>query len=204
MNINVLPYDFPDFKIFDDIIDGAFEIWQPDKTILVLGQSNKPEDSLFLERVKADNIPVTKRPSGGETVILTPNTIVISAVAINSTNLHPRFFFSLYNNTISKALLNLGMTGITQKGISDLAIGEKKILGSSIYRRKEKVFYHAVLNHSESIDIIGKYIQHPAREPDYRQGRQHKDFVTSLLDEGFIYSIEETIRGLQKVFIGDD
>ena len=46
-----------------------------------------------------------------------------------------------------------------QKTISDIAIGDKKILGSSMYRKKNTIFYHAVLNVSESITEISKHLK---------------------------------------------
>ena len=32
---------------------------------------------------------------------------------------------------------------------------------------------------------IEKYLKHPSKEPDYRQGRKHSEFVTSLHESGF-------------------
>ena len=165
-----------------------------------MGQSNKPESSLNVEEVIKDSITVTKRPSGGETVILSPKTIVVSAVTLDNYTLPPRHFFQFYNETILAALTNLGIKNISHKGISDLAVDNKKILGSSIYRRKEKLFYHAVINYSESSEIIEKYIAHPKREPDYRKGRNHSDFVTSLVELGCEVDINTVIDEIKTVF----
>lgn len=188
--ITVKKYDLPDFDIMERQDDFTVKVWRPDQTCLVLGQSNHPETSLVVEEVLEDQIPVYKRPSGGETVILTPNMLVISVVFRVPTLQNPKPYFVKINSSIISALEKQGVTGLNQKGISDIAIYDKKILGSSIYRTTEKMFYHAVLNISESIDTISKYIAHPAKEPDYRQGRSHKEFVTSLQEAGHELSIE--------------
>jgi len=188
--ITVKKYDLPDFDIMESQDDFTVKVWRPDQTCLVLGQSNHPETSLVVEEVLEDQIPVYKRPSGGETVILTPNMLVISVVFRVPTLQNPKPYFVKINSGIISALEKQGVTGLNQKGISDIAIYDKKILGSSIYRTTEKMFYHAVLNISESIDTISKYIAHPAKEPDYRQGRSHKEFVTSLQEAGHELSIE--------------
>ncbi|NLC49283.1 MAG: hypothetical protein GX762_02810, partial [Bacteroidales bacterium] len=82
------------------------------------------------------------------------------------------------------------------KGISDIAMGEKKIMGSSMYRGKGKLFYHAVLNFDEPSTTFQKYLKHPSNEPDYRKGRMHHEFVTSLTETGYaesIYHLKEEI-----------
>jgi lipoate---protein ligase len=194
--ITVKKYDLPDFDIMERQDDFTVKVWRPDQMCLVLGQSNNPETSLVVEQVVEDQIPVYKRPSGGETVILTPNMLVISVVFRVPTLRNPKPYFVKVNSGIISALEKQGVTGLNQKGISDITIYDKKILGSSIYRTTEKMFYHAVLNISESIDTISKYIAHPAKEPDYRQGRSHKEFVTSLQEAGyelFIEHLEESI-----------
>jgi lipoate-protein ligase A len=183
-------YDLPDFDIFEYQDDFSVKIWRPDKTSLVLGQSNHPETSLIVENVLRDQIPVYKRPSGGETVILTNNMLVV-AVAFRVDSLqNPKIYFEKINHAIIVALESQGVEGLYQRGISDISIHQKKILGSSIYRTTQKMLYHAVLNLSEEIDTISKYISHPAKEPDYRQGRSHKEFVTSLSEAGYNLSYD--------------
>lgn len=199
--ITVKNYDLPDFDIFENQDDYSLFVWHPEETSLVLGQSNHPESSLISENVIQDQIPVYKRPSGGETVILTNNMLVVS-VAFRVKSLHnPKIYFEKINHAIIQALESQGVKGLYQRGISDISIHQKKILGSSIYRTTEKMFYHAVLNISESIDTISKYIAHPAKEPDYRQGRSHKEFVTSLSEAGYNLSydiLEQSIKNSLK------
>lgn len=196
--ITVLPYTLPDHSIIDSPLPLAVCVWQPDKTCLVLGQSNHPETSLHIDNVLHDNIPVFKRPSGGETVILTPNTLVISIAFTVDLLKNPKQYFLRINDALIAALTRMGIHNLSQKGISDIAIGEKKILGSAIYRRPNRVFYHAVLNVAEDIAVIARYINHPAKEPDYRKGRAHAEFVTSLKAEGYKVTMEQLIPNLEK------
>ena len=77
MSVTVNPYDLDDAALFGGTGNGML-VWQPESTLIVLGQSNTPERSLITENVEADNIPVTKRPTGGEAVVLTPQMAVIT------------------------------------------------------------------------------------------------------------------------------
>ncbi len=198
--ITVKSYDLPDFDIMERQDDFTVKVWRPEQTCLVLGQSNHPETSLIVDSVVKDQIPVYKRPSGGETVILTNKMLVISVAFRVPTLQNPKPYFARVNNGIISALEKQGVRGLNQKGISDIAIYEKKILGSSIYRTTQKMFYHAVLNISENIDTISRYISHPTKEPDYRQGRSHKEFVTSLQEAGYEVSFERLEESIVKEF----
>lgn len=185
-DIKVRTYDLPDIEpLVTNNATDEFFVWVPDKKYLVLGKGNQPEKSLYLEKVFEDRIEILKRPSGGETVILSPNTLVLSAVVTTSSLENPTKYFKIFNERIIAGLEYFGIKNLNQKGISDISIGEKKILGSSIYRTKDKIFYHAVLNVAETVETIEKYIKHPSREPDYRKGRRHRDFVTSLKNENY-------------------
>jgi lipoate-protein ligase A len=181
--LNISEYYLPDIKLLESETK-RFMMWIPDKSYIVLGASNKAEDALILENVRTDNISVLKRPSGGQTVMLTPNNLIIAVVFSDLKTLKPKDVFNEMNLLIISALEKAGIANLKMSGISDIAILEKKILGSAIYRSKDVLLYHAVLNLGEPATTFEKYLKHPSREPDYRLGRKHSDFVTSLVESG--------------------
>jgi lipoate-protein ligase A len=199
MQVKLSPYNLPDIALLD-AEQYRFMIWQPQFEAIVLGQSNKIETAIELEEVYTDKIPVMKRPSGGQTVLLSPKTLVVSAVVVQEKLDKPHQWFKVFNQKIIQALKKVGVNDVSTKGISDLAIGVKKILGSSIYRKGNKILYHAVLNIAESPRKIGRYLSHPSKEPDYRAGRSHEQFVTSLFEAGHIFELHELQLHMEKEF----
>ena len=197
----VRKYDLPDSYLFEnDVVKSSSIVWIPDETCIVMGRSNNPSDSLFIEDVVADSIPVYKRPSGGETVLLS-NKMVVFSIAIKQTDFKSgKSYFKDYNAKIISILENFGIRNLGYKGISDITINDTKILGSSIYQNKFIVFYHAVLNVGESVSLIDKYLKHPVREPDYRTNRNHKDFVTSLSKEKYNVGIDDIKNAIEIEF----
>jgi lipoate---protein ligase len=183
------PYNLPDIRLLE--LDGLnIYTWVPDKKYIVLGQRDTPETALNQNAVLKDGISVMKRPSGGHTVLLSPNTIVI-AISITQLDIkYTKRFFEACNSAIINALEAQGITGISKKGISDIAAGHRKILGSSMYRPKNHTFYHSVLNISESAEVIAKYLAHPKTEPEYRLGRKHSEFIISLTELGYNFNLD--------------
>jgi len=197
--LNISDYYLPDIQLLENE-SKRFLIWIPDKSYIVLGASNKAEDALFLENVKLDNISVLKRPSGGQTVMLTPNNLIIAVVFSDPNSVKPKDVFNQMNMLIIAALEETGITNLRLSGISDIAILEKKILGSAIYRSKDTLLYHAVLNLGEPASTFERYLKHPSKEPDYRKGRKHSDFVTSLLESGCSLSYVQLENAINKAF----
>ncbi len=200
-SIKVRKYTLPDsYLLENDVTKFSSIVWIPNETCIVMGRSNNPIDSLFIENVITDDIPIYKRPSGGETVVLSNKMIVLS-VAVEQTDFKSgKSYFKDYNNKIIFALESFGIRNLGYKGISDITINDLKILGSSIYQNKHFVFYHAVLNVCESVLLIDRYIKHPVREPDYRKKRNHKDFVTSIAQEKYNININEIRKAVEKEF----
>ncbi len=189
--IPVMEYNLPDSVLINSAERSGSIIWRPDRLYVVLGRANNAKDSLVYKNIIADNVPVYKRPSGGESVILSPGMIVFSLKTGFTGTMSTSQIFSKINRSLIGRLSELGIRNLHSRGISDLSIGEKKIAGSSMYLIKDSLFYHSVLNLSEDVSLISKYLRHPKREPDYRLGRSHDEFVTSIRREGYVIGYEQ-------------
>ena len=199
-NLKTVFYNLPDRKVLESDKPVDFIVWHVDKRYLVLGRSNEAESSLIAHAVDADNIQILKRPSGGEAVLLTPKMLVIALKYPLGKVAKAHDVFGIANGLIKQALSELGVQNITARGISDICIGEQKILGSAIFRKPDSVFYHAVLNVNEDVRLIDRYLKHPKREPDYRKGRSHLAFVSSLHKSGYTIDIKSLAEKIESKF----
>jgi lipoate-protein ligase A len=101
--------------------------------------------------------------------------------------------FHRVHDAVIIALCKVGAKDVVRAGISDLTRGGKKILGSSLYiGSKPKLFYYqSSLMVSNDLTLLDRYLRHPPREPDYRGGRSHKDFCTTLKELGLRVDMRE-------------
>ena len=197
MSRKKINYTLPDSILLDNPVSKLM-IWQPEYPVIVIGQSNSPEKYVLMEKALSKKIPVIKRPTGGETVVLTPKMIIISLVLKSDKLPKSSDFFVSINNILIPILINSGLKDVYYRGISDLAVNDKKIMGSSIYRKPGMLFYHSVLNYGESPQYIASFLKHPVREPDYRKGRSHSEFVTTMETAGINVSMENLMENLEK------
>ena len=199
--LNLRDYDLTDLELIQDKQSTfRFLIWQPEATCVIIGRSCKPETSVRLDKALQDGVPVIQRPTGGMAVLLSPNMLIVSVIR-NGTNLPASAkFFQIYNHGIINGLKMLGVDNITSAGISDIVVNNRKFVGCAIYRNPKQVFYHAVVNMAESPELIERYLTFPERVPEYRAGRSHREFVTSLAEQGYHFDFALLSRVLEKQF----
>lgn len=172
----------------DDVVISECEktyhnnIFVPKDTVVVLGRGNKADIECNEAACKEDGIPVLKRYGGGGTVVLHDGCLVVSSGIWVDDHFKNDLYFRLINDAVIETIYKVsGKTPeIEQRGISDLAINGKKIAGTSMFRSKNYLLYQASILVDTNIDMISRYLLHPSKEPDYRKGKSHKDFLTCL------------------------
>ena len=175
----------------------VFRIYEPSAPCAVLGAAGKPEQDLLLENLRADGVPWMYRRGGGGTVVLGPGQVVLALVTEVDSPFRNKEYAAEINSWIVEALRRLSVSGVHAEGISDLAIGEKKIVGTSIYRTRLVLFYQASLLVCNDISLFTRYLAMPAKVPEYRRGRAHEEFCTTLAREGYtgsVTAVEEALR----------
>jgi lipoate-protein ligase A len=65
-------------------------------------------------------------------------------------------------------------------GVSDLAVSGRKVSGNSQQRKARHVLHHGTLLYAFDATRLEHYLNTPEREPAYRAGRPHGEFVTNL------------------------
>jgi len=173
-------------------------IYEPTTLCAVLGASGKPEQDLHLDALSKDGVPWMRRRGGGGTVVLGPGQVVLAVVTEVGSPFRNREYAAEINSWIVEALRRLSVTGVHAEGISDLAIGEKKIVGTSIYRTRLVLFYQASLLVCNDISLFTRYLAMPVKVPEYRRGRTHEQFCTTLAREGYNGSVNDVREALQE------
>jgi lipoate-protein ligase A len=176
----------------------VYRIYEPEAVVIVMGAGRRLEEDVFVEAAQSDGVPLLRRRGGGGTVVLSPGQIVLSLVCEVASPFQNLHYFRSVNNWFRLALADLGVGGIEDRGISDLAVGDKKILGTSIYRRRKILFYQGSLLVSNDLSLFDRYLRFPSRVPEYRRERGHLEFCTSLKEQGCGLSVAEVMETLEK------
>jgi lipoate-protein ligase A len=84
------------------------------------------------------------------------------------------------------------------RGHTDLVIGGRKFSGNSQRRRKHFLLFHGTFLLNFDLALIGNLLRMPSKQPDYRESREHADFLTNLN-----VSAEMVKAGLRKAWDGE-
>lgn len=173
--------------------------WPPPgatRVAVVVGRGGRPEVEVDLAATRADGVPVLRRRGGGCAVVLDPgNAIVSLALPLPGVG-GITGAFARVSAWLIDALADCGVPGVTQEGTSDLALGGRKIGGSCIWRTQGLVYYSTTLLVAPDLALAERYLPHPPREPAYRAGRPHRDFMGSLRDQDHSLTPAELARRL--------
>lgn len=131
---------------------------------------------------QSDGVPITRRASGGGTVMLGTGSLVYTLVLSYSRARELRDLSSSYGwimNKLAQALQAIGK--VEHVGICDLAVAGRKISGNAQQRKREFLLHHGTILYAFDLPRIETYLHLPERQPEYRAGRSHGEFVTNLL-----------------------
>jgi lipoate---protein ligase len=189
VNIQPLPYDKTALDRFE--AEGPFIwLWEPTQVECVLG-AGTPATDIDLALCAATDVPVYRRRGGGGAVILSPGNLVITAAYDATKKAFASQWILPIADAIARAVTSLGVEGAHVRGLGDVALGERKILGSSLYASRQVALFQGSLLVDSDLDLIPAYLPHPSKEPDYRRGRSHLDFVTTLARAGYTGGMEK-------------
>jgi len=158
--------------------------WVAPEPTVVVGSSSRIDDEVDRAACRSLGCRILRRPSGGLTVVLGPGCVMWSVVMplVGPAPAIER----IHAAVLDPLAVALAATGrpVVRRGSSDLAVatgdGERKVSGNALRVRRGGVLYHGTLLDDFDLDLVGRVLRHPPREPAYRGGRSHGSFLANL------------------------
>ena len=150
---------------------------------MVMGSSEQPNEVVDQAACARLGMDVLKRSTGGGCVLQTSGVLNYALVTPAPSGLDLKGTFRLGTDLICTILDAFGVMG-TPEGISDVSVGGRKISGNAQARRWKSLLVHGTLLVDFDYDLAEVVLRHPAREPAYRRGRSHRDFLVTLRSLG--------------------
>lgn len=185
-----------DIPVLNFVLNGgssAFCVWEPRFSIVVIGRGGSEELEVKADNCIRDGVPVFRRKTGGGAVVLMPGVLVFSLAKKVAKDLVIREYTEQVNGQVINFLSGLGVKDLTVRGISDICIGKRKIMGSGMFRRKKILFFQGSILVDPDINMMDRYLKPPPKPPDYRDNRNHADFITTLRHHGINESTKDLV-----------
>jgi lipoate-protein ligase A len=173
-----------DFLSLDEVEAGgpaAFRTWRCETVAIVMGRSQTADREVHGATCAAEAVMIHRRASGGGAVVVGPGTLQYAlAVPFEA---HP----SLRDIGQAKLLWNEILIGALPQHLEletepsgDLLHNDRKVSGLALRRRRRGLLIHGTILETADLSQIARLLQHPSREPDYRNQRSHLDFLANI------------------------
>jgi lipoate-protein ligase A len=160
----------------------TLRLWESRAPLVVVGRSSRVHAEVNVAVCRERGVPILRRPSGGAAVVAGPGCLMYAVVLdcrlrpeLRSIENAHRFVLE----TNLRAVRSLGIDA-ARKGTSDLAIDDRKFSGNSLRCRRNSLLYHGTLLFQFDLPLVGELLKMPDRQPAYRAGRTHDEFVANL------------------------
>lgn len=157
-------------------------IWEPVETFVVLGRSSRVAEEVDLAACHERGIPVFRRCSGGASIVTGPGCLMY-AVVLSYEKRPQLHMISEAHRFVLETLvdgLQAVVPEVRYQGTSDLTIGNCKFSGNSLRCKKSHLLYHGTLMYDFPVDTVSACLRSPPRQPEYRDGREHAEFIRNL------------------------
>jgi lipoate-protein ligase A len=165
-----------------DSAAAALMVWESSQYAVVVGRSNAIEREVNVPACEADSVPILRRSSGGGAVLIGPGCLCF-ALALPIPAEFPALGISGVTQAVMQRLadgLRTPFSPVAVRGISDLAVNDRKICGNAQRWRRRAFLHHGSLLYDFDLPRISQYLLSPSRQPEYRRRRSHSEFVMNL------------------------
>jgi len=179
----------------------VLRFWEPDRPAVVLGSSSHVATEARIEVCAQREIPILRRSSGGAAILTGPGCLMYAVVLSYRKRPHLRPIDATHRFVLDTVLsaIRTRVPGVERAGTSDLVLDGRKFSGNSLRCKRDHLLYHGTLLYNFRLAQIAECLGRPAREPHYRAGRGHDDFVMNLP-----LSAETLKQSLASVWEADD
>ncbi len=207
MNLNKIVYY--ESKVYDPYINLSFEehlmdredenilyfyLWQNQNTV-VIGKNQSSKDQCNLELMKADNVKLARRSSGGGAVFHDLGNL-------NFTFVSPKEFFDIKRNlNVIKRCLKSFNIEAEFSGRNDLLVNGFKISGQAYLNRNKVSLHHGTLLIDTDLVNLGKYLKKDKEKLNSYGVKSHRQRVNNIINFNNTITIDKIKDSLKKSVI---
>jgi lipoate-protein ligase A len=166
-------------------------LWESRQPVVVVGRSSRVHQEVNESACREQDVSLIRRCSGGAAVVAGPGCLMYAVVL--SYKLRPElkdirrahaYVLGRLADSLRSIVADVGT--IAHAGTSDLVLIDqpmgvpRKFSGNSLRAKRSHLLYHGTLLYDFDLPLIEKYLQMPPRQPDYRNGRSHLEFITNV------------------------
>ncbi len=157
-------------------------LWENPRPAVILGRSSRYDSEINEPACRDRGMDICRRASGGASVVIGPGCLMYSLILDYRLQPALRRLDEVHGFVMARMARALGQCGVQAEfqGTCDLTVGGRKFSGNSLRCQRNCLLYHGTLLYNFPLQLLSDCLRSPPRQPEYRGGRSHRDFVTNL------------------------
>jgi lipoate-protein ligase A len=158
----------------------TLRVWEWPTDAVILGRASELQREVNLAACEAAAVPVLRRASGGCAVVIGPGCLLFSVVLSYAQRPELQVIDEAHRYVLDCVRRAIAREDVAFQGICDLTWQGRKFSGNSLRCKRTHLLYHGTLLYNFDLRKAAAYLLTPPREPEYRAGREHLEFITNL------------------------
>lgn len=160
----------------------VLRVWEFTNPVVVAGRSSRIRDEIDVDYCRSMEIPILRRCTGGASVVAGPGCLMYSVVLDLDCHDGLRKIDAAHQYVMGRVLaaVQQQVPSATLQGICDLTWRDCKCSGNSLRVTRDRILYHGTILYDFDLTMLSRCLLKAPRQPDYRAGRDHADFVTNV------------------------
>lgn len=159
-------------------------VWRPETYAVVIGRGSRWEDEVRHDECTRREVAVYRRHSGGAAIVAGPGCWMYAVLLDLRRREELRDLTQAHKFIMDRmaaaAQALVPQVEVQVRGTCDLTVEGKKCSGNSLRVTRDWLLYHGTLLVDFDLGRLADCLGTPPRQPEYRAGRTHQDFVTNL------------------------
>lgn len=171
----------------DDSPGGVLRLWEPTQHFVVIGRGSDIASEVALSECRKQGLPVYRRCSGGCAIVAGPGCLMYAVILslkelpqLRSVDLAHEYVMSRQAIALQSIDDSVERAGISDLVYTDSNSVKRKFSGNSLRISRDHLLYHGTILYGFALELLASTLTPPPREPEYRERRQHLDFVGNI------------------------
>lgn len=174
----------------------VLRVWEAESPFVVLGYGNRLDEWVNRDACHRLGVPILRRCSGGGAVVQSHGCLNYAVVlradkhaSLASIPGANHWIMERQRQAVELALRNAASRSAAAAplvgsvricGDTDLAVQGRKCSGNAQRRHSQSLLFHGSLLWGLDVNLVTQCLRGPPRQPPYREGRNHADFLINL------------------------
>ena len=160
----------------------CLRIWESREPAVVIGRSSKVDVETRRDECARRGVPILRRSSGGAAVVIGPGCLMYAVVLSYQRRPELALLEEAHRFILGRVAAGVRrvVPGVELQGTSDLAWQGRKFSGNSLRCKRSHLLYHGTILYDFPVELVEQLLGVPPRQPAYRRGRSHDQFVVNL------------------------